>query len=154
VQVVQKKFVKMLNDFINPLLEQDEAAAKAKIEENRQELMTAGQATLSEREVPGYLFGTRMTTDLDTSKLITEAGSPGGSRGQNMEKARNAKLIRETVLEELGQADVDKSGSISESESKVLIDSLNTMIEQNEDLKKIMNKVDRDLLKGIGVTFE
>ena len=154
VQVVQKEFVKMLNDFINPLLEQDEAAAKAKIEENRQELMTAGQATLSEREVPGYLFGTRMTTDLDTSKLITEAGSPGGSRGQNMEKARNAKLIRETVLEELGQADVDKSGSISESESKVLIDSLNTMIEQNEDLKKIMNKVDRDLLKGIGVTFE
>tara|TARA_A100000164_G_scaffold324984_1_gene309781 strand:- start:316 stop:2241 length:1926 start_codon:yes stop_codon:yes gene_type:complete len=154
VQAVQKEFVKMLNDFINPLLEQDEAAAKAKIEENRQELMTAGQATLSEREVPGYLFGTRMTTDLDTSKLITEAGSPGGSRGQNMEKARNAKLIRETVLEELGQADVDKSGSISESESKVLIDSLNTMIEQNEDLKKIMNKVDRDLLKGIGVTFE
>ena len=80
---------------------------------------------------------------LDTSKLITEAGSPGGSRGQNMEKARNAKLIRETVLEELGQADVDKSGSISESESKVLIDSLNTMIEQNEDLKKIMNKVEQ-----------
>ena len=60
-------------------------------------------------------------------------------------------MVKNLIAEELGKADVDKSGTLSEAESTALIDSLNKMIEQNDELARIMNKVDKDLINGIDV---
>ena len=63
----------------------------------------------------------------------------------------NISMVKNLIAEELGKADVDKSGTLSEAESNALIESLNKMIEQNDELARIMNKVDKDLINGIDV---
>ena len=77
------------------------------------------------------------------------AGGPGDPRGRK--KMANISMVKNLIAEELGKADVDKSGTLSEAESTALIDSLNKMIEQNDELARIMNKVDKDLINGIDV---
>ena len=63
----------------------------------------------------------------------------------------NISMVKNLIAEELGKADVDKSGTLSAAESNALIESLNKMIEQNDELARIMNKVDKDLINGIDV---
>ena len=152
VQEVQLQFVNMMNDFFKPFFEASEAKAKAAIEAEKQENIAAGFAMI-EQEDKGFL-GNILTPmiekKLDVTDFMTEeAMATGGPRGR--ERTANINMVKNLIAEELGKADVDKSGTLSEAESNALIESLNKMIEQNDELARIMNKVDKDLINGIDV---
>ena len=152
VQEVQLQFVNMMNDFFKPFFEASEAKAKAAIEAEKKENIAAGFAMI-EQEDKGFL-GNILTPmiekKLDVTDFMTEeAMATGGPRGR--ERTANINMVKNLIAEELGKADVDKSGTLSEAESTALIDSLNKMIEQNDELARIMNKVDKDLINGIDV---
>ena len=92
---------------------------------------------------------------LDANLLMTdEMRNLTGGRVETKAKSDARSEIRKVVLEQMGIADVDKSGTLDTNEQDELIKALNTMIEQNSDLASIMKKVDRDLLKSLNVNLE
>ena len=114
----------------------------------------AGKVILSERDIETPL-GIMKSRQLDANLLMTdEMRNLTGGRVETKAKSDARSEIRKVVLEQMGIADVDKSGTLDTNEQDELIKALNTMIEQNSDLASIMKKVDRDLLKSLNVNLE
>jgi len=123
--------------------------------EIREAYIDAGKVILNERDLD-LPFGIAMTTrQLDANPLLTdEMKQLKGGKVETKAKNDARSEIRKVVLEQMGIADVDKSGTLDTSEQDALINALNTMIEQNSNLAGIMKKVDRDLLKSLNVNLE
>tara|TARA_B100000424_G_scaffold9871_1_gene7416 strand:- start:154 stop:2061 length:1908 start_codon:yes stop_codon:yes gene_type:complete len=114
----------------------------------------AGKVILTERDIETPL-GIMKSRQLDANLLMTdEMLNLKGGRVETKAKSDARSEIRKVVLEQMGIADVDKSGTLDAGEQDELIKALNTMIEQNSDLASIMKKVDRDLLKSLNVSLE
>ncbi len=153
VNKAQKEFVNTMNDFMEPFFEASEEKKAAAIKAEKEENIAAGFAMI-EQEDRGFLGNAlrpMIEKKLDVTNFMTEEAlnMPGDIRGRKADA--NINMVKNLIAEELGKADVDKSGTLSEAENNALIESLNKMIEQNDELAKIMNKVDKDLINGIDV---
>ena len=141
-------YKQMMNNFFEPFFEASEAKKTAAIEAEKKENIAAGFAMIEQEDKGfiGNLLTPMIERKLDVTDFMTEEAMnmPGDARGRKT--TANINMVKNLIAEELGKADVDKSGTLSDTEQNAVIESLNKMIEQNEDMKKIMKQVDKDIL--------
>ena len=140
-------------EFITDIIEEAFGSVSSP-QEIQEAYIDAGKVILTERDIETPL-GIMKSRQLDANLLMTdEMRNLTGGRVETKAKSDARSEIRKVVLEQMGIADVDKSGTLDTNEQDELIKALNTMIEQNSDLASIMKKVDRDLLKSLNVNLE